>query len=159
MCLRIWTLDGDTWQDHVKTAEKDITVYKVVQYNGMPGFYTSLYWSFKYEDGKTYRFDGIATWPDAYIREVNNVHHIIEKGFHSYISEQVAFGEMKHVLLDVYSSMTYAYRLRVIECKIPAGSKYIYGNDFDVISDNLAVVSEIPFDYQKFEKKIDVWKV
>ena len=143
MCL---TLEPyQTPENALKTAEKNITCYKVLKNN----IYTtkedndkvleSLYQNFKYVIGRTYqqqpelglRFKTKPGYYNIYGYYVYEVH----EAFHSYKYEETA-------LCDLYEcAVLYNGCFVAVKCTIPKGSKYVE-NDYYYASDSI-ILNEI----------------
>lgn len=103
MCL---TLKWYHWP-FTRTTRKDITSYKILCKRDL----TSLYNLFPYELGKLYRADIVKDKKE------------VDKGFHSYKHLKEAKGDTDHTPTATHER----WRTVVVECTIPAGSKYYRG--------------------------------
>lgn len=119
----------------VKTAEEDITCYKIVTKE-----FSSLFQNFMYKWNKQY---SIKNFPE-YHNITNNIfalsfrfdlhfhNRIINEGFHSYIDE------------DYTSTLTTLLRddNKIVECIIPKGSKYHFNLD-EYVSNSIIIKRRI----------------
>lgn len=148
MCL---TLEPyQTPENALKTAEKDITCYKILKSyvftatEDKDEVFKSLYQDFKYVMGRTYRrkselglgfktnYGAFSTY-GCYLYEVH-------EAFHSYKNEETALWELYE-----YASRSYM-RLVAVKCTIPKGSKYVE-NDCFYASDSI-ILNEIISEYK-----------
>lgn len=138
MCLRFYTRISDP-TSVVKTANKDITVYKVVELRP-DNTYRSQYVSFKYELGVRYKAG--VDWPEGcvhtghYDYEYGRYTQIIAHGFHSY-------DDLAHAELHLQESWLDSIQTYVMECHIPKGAKYIAGMNNDIISSEIIIDKQL----------------
>lgn len=147
MCL---TLEPyQTPENALKTAEKDITCYKILKSYAFTAtedkdeVLKSLYQDFKYVMGRTYRrkpelglgfkTNGIFSEYGCYIYEVH-------EAFHSYKNEETALWQLYE-----FASRSYM-RVVAVKCTIPKGSKYVE-NDCFYASDSI-ILNEIISEYK-----------
>lgn len=127
-----------------KIADKDIQVFKIVNWNN-----TSVYQDFHYETGKEY---------ESYVRieredwSDNEGHYTISQGIHSYNSRKVHveysykdyFGNICSKYFKVVgNNMTIDYfvrvymRLKCVDCVIPKGATYYENEQGEIVSNRL----------------------
>lgn len=98
-----------------RTANKPIKVYKVLTLKN-----TSIYYSFKYEKGLTYRLG----------KKLEKKGYSVYKGFHSYTLKSKAKRE-KTIRSD---------NLKVCTFIVPRGAKYYEGLDDDIVSTSIRLI-------------------
>lgn len=116
-----------------KTAERDITCYKVFSSRDINGnqhgkYIRSYYRSFNYKFGTRYELDG-------YINPILGAKgdpYMINVGLHSYTSLEKA--------KKVIQGMASYYKKIIIPCVIPKGSKYYHNpGDREYVSDQIII--------------------
>ncbi len=109
-----------------KTAERNITVQKIVYKTENPNIYKSLYYWFTYERGMHYyqvQMKGDPKFSKSVLRSCNYWILAINKGLHSYNTKLKPYNDDGSIS---------------IECIIPKGSKY-YKNGYEIVSDQLII--------------------
>lgn len=140
MCLTFFT-ETEDYNSAVQIAEKDITVYKIVEKVG--DTYYSEYVGWKYLIGKAYKKN--EDWPldDVYTMPMNLEHeylHSIYDGYHAYVDLEKA----KRWFGEEVGYATNGDRLCIVECHIPAGAKYVVGYRYgDIVSSAIVIDKEI----------------
>jgi hypothetical protein len=124
------------------TAKRDLTVYKIIKEKN--GAMVTPYEEVKIEIGSEYRSDLV----------LNRNYGEVRFGLHSLKSIKSCLPEIKF-FKGLFDYRTYGYKLYIVKCTIPKGSRY-YNGTFNALTDCLAsdciVYNEI---IETFSKETD----
>lgn len=130
MCLIVkqnWFRSLFRMKPRIRTAKKDIVVYKLLAEDRVHDelasyYYTNFHWSI----GKVYS--------SPLVVEKDKYYYFVEKGFHSFLSKP----SHDHILF--YFPPLHPFFQALYKAIIPKGSKYIIGEKDEVVSDHLKIV-------------------
>lgn len=130
MCLVVkqnWFQTLFRMKPKIRTAKKDIVVYKLLAedrvHNELASYYyTNFHWSI----GKVYS--------SPLVVEKDKSYYLVGKGFHSFLNKP----SHDHILFLFPPS--YPFFQALYKAIIPKGSKYIIGEKNEIVSDHLKIV-------------------
>lgn len=125
MCLDL-EKTKETFKEHIKIAQEDIVVWKVMGYKskyfGLWKRFYSYYREFIYKPNKVYNINEF-TYNECF---VGVGCYYIEQGFHAYLTREMA-------------QCYVAYDAKIIKCIIPKGTEYLKNNT-EIVSKAIKII-------------------
>lgn len=126
----------------IKTAKKDIAVWKVVLYDIRRGFYVSPITNYRYVSGVINNVEMIFKVNNHLIGGYDGFHSFSNKVYYRYFGGNVRIFKKRIFTMDKYVfSIVYkrGFDFAIAKGRLPKGTKYAINKNGEIISSNIVI--------------------
>lgn len=126
----------------IKTAKKDIAVWKVVLYDIKRGFYVSPIANYRYVLGVINNVEMIFKVNNDLIGGYDGFHSFSNKVYYRYFDSNVSIFKKRIFTMDKYVfSICYkhGFDFAIAKGRLPSGTKYAINKNGEIISSNIII--------------------
>lgn len=126
----------------IKTAKKDITVWKVVLYDIRRGFYVSPVTDYRYVLGVINNVEMIFKVNNYLIGGYDGFHSFSNKVYYRYSDDKVSIFKKRTFTMDKYVFSVFYKRgfdFAIAKGRLPKGTKYAINKSGEIISSNIII--------------------
>ena len=126
----------------IKTAKKDIAVWKVVLYDIRRGFYVSPFANYRYVLGVINNVKMIFKVNNYLIGGYDGFHSFSNKVYYRYFDGKVSIFKKRIFTMDKYVFSVFykhGFNFAIAKGRLPKGTKYAINKDGKIISSNIII--------------------